>query len=165
MPSSGLPSISVLSLLLLVGCYAPDGGVAPSTGRGFTYISTPYMPLTVTIVDTRTEEPFFVMAIPPGQQLTFKFLDGEGDDSTWTPDRMQWELFPEKSGFGQLSNQLTCPPAHVRRIDLTLRPAPEDPPVPDDESLRVDQFENGTPPEWWTPEGGPVPAGRTRIYD
>lgn len=165
MPSTALLPISVVSLLVLGGCYAPDGGVAPSTGRGFTYISTPYMPLTVTIVDTRTEEPFFVMAIPPGQQLTFKFLDGEGDDSTWTPDRMQWELFPEKSGFGQLSNQLTCPPAHVRRIDLTLRPAPEDPPVPDNETLRVDQFENGTPPEWWTPEGGPVPAGRTRIYD
>jgi hypothetical protein len=154
-----------LAAVLLTGCYAPDGGVMPTTGRGFTYVSTPYMPVTVSVIDTRSEEPFFVMAIPPGQQLTFRFIEGGGDDQVWTPDRMQWELFAQKSYSGSLNNQLTCPPANARRIDVALRESPEEPPTPDTERLRVDQFGTGEKPEWWTPAGGPLPTGRARIYD
>jgi rhodanese-related sulfurtransferase len=150
------------AVLAVGGCYAPDGGFMPASGRGFTYISTPFKPLTVTLVDVRTEEPFFVMAIPPGQQLTFKFLEGKGDDEIWTPDLMEWELFDEPSSMGGLGNAMTVPPANCRRIDLSLRPAPENPPVPDNEQLEI--VDPMVAP-WWTPEGGPKPQRKVRIYD
>ncbi|MGA1516980.1 MAG: hypothetical protein ACO396_04330, partial [Phycisphaerales bacterium] len=81
---TALAATALASLFAIPACYAPDGGFMPATGRGFTYVSTSFKPLTVTLVDVRTEEPFFVMAIPPGQQLTFKFLEGKGDDEVWT---------------------------------------------------------------------------------
>ena len=97
-----------------------------------------------------------------GQQLTFKFLEGKGDDEVWTPDLMEWELFDEISTMGSLNNAMTVPPANCRRIDLALRPAPENPPVPDNENLEI--VDPLTAP-WWTPEGGPKPRGKVRIYD
>ena len=44
----------VVSLAALTGCYAPDGGFNPTSGRGFTYESTSMRPLTVSVIDTRT---------------------------------------------------------------------------------------------------------------
>ena len=155
----------VAAILSVPACYAPDGGFMPASGRGFTYISTPFKPLTITLVDVRTEEPFFVVAIPPGQQLTFKFIEGKGDHQVWTPDLMEWQLFDEPSTFGKLGNQMTVPPASARRIDVSLRPAPEDPPAPDNEELRIVDPLDPKAPEWWTPEGGKAPDSRARIYD
>ena len=76
---------------------------------------------------------------------------------------MQWQLFDETSTFGKLSNQMTVPPASCRRIDLTLRPAPENPPVPDDEQMQI--YDPMLKEPWWTPEGGPMPNSKPRIYD
>ncbi|MGA0172088.1 MAG: hypothetical protein ACO3NL_00405 [Phycisphaerales bacterium] len=160
---TALAVTALASMLAIPACYAPDGGFMPASGRGFTYVSTSFKPLTVTLVDVRTEEPFFVMAIPPGQQLTFKFLEGKGDDEVWTPDIMQWQLFDEVSTFGKLANQMTVPPASCRRIDVTLRPAPENPPVPDDEQMQI--YDPMLKEPWWTPEGGPMPDSKPRIYD
>jgi len=156
-------STALVAVIAAAGCYAPDGGFMPASGRGFTYVSTPMKPLTITLVDVRTEEPFFAVAIPPGQQLTFRFLEGKGDDPVWTPDRMQWELYPKVTTMGQLSNQMTCPPASCRRIDVSIRQAPEDPEVqPHEQPLTRDP--DGKP-VWWTPEGGPLPESDPRIYD
>ena len=50
-----------LAFATLTGCYGPDGGFMPGSGRGYTYQSTSMSPLTISVTDTRTEEAFFVL--------------------------------------------------------------------------------------------------------
>jgi hypothetical protein len=129
---SRIHTITVVSLVAcsVCGCYSPDGAFMPSTGRGFTYISTPTQPVTVTLIDTRTNESFYKMDIPAGQQLTFRFSDGTttNDSAKAKPVTMSWGMWAAGDQVGSLRNQMTAPPASCRRIDITYRTAPEDPP-------------------------------------
>ncbi|MFM7481117.1 MAG: hypothetical protein ACKO4V_08340 [Planctomycetota bacterium] len=124
------PAVAVLAVCCLGGCYSPDGAFMPSTGRGFTYISTPTQPVTVTLIDTRNNESFYKMDIPAGQQLTFRFSDGTttNDSAKAQPVTMSWGMWTAGDQVGSLSNQMTAPPASCRRIDITYRTPPEDPP-------------------------------------
>ncbi len=156
-----LTSIALASLwavaffALLVGCYTPAGGFNPGTGRGFVYISTPTRPVTITLVDTRNGEAFFKLDIPVGEQLTFKFVEGSGTGARMEPTKMLWSVWEAKTEFGSLNNQLICPPESCRRIDVTYRPAPEDPPV--DPTLLI-------PPDSAAPTSGPdTPAGGAQL--
>ena len=60
--------------LFLAGCYGPSGGIYPYSGGGYTYVSSEMRPVTISVIDTRTEEPFFKFEIPAGKQLTMNFL-------------------------------------------------------------------------------------------
>ena len=157
-------SCCILLVLLVAGCYSPSGGAMPHTGRGFVYISTPLQPLTVTIVDTRTEEPFFLMEIPPGKQLTFDFIEDKGDDPVYRPARMRYEVFTAGTQTGRLRNQMTVPGADSRRIDVTVRKDVEYADLPPGHRMRTDQMIDR--PEYWTPEGGPLPgSSKAPLYD
>ena len=107
------------------------------------------------LIDTRTDEAFFTIKLPVGKQLTFKFLDGKGDDPVLTPDRMQWEVWEAPHKSGKLSNQLTVPPSTARRIQVDVRPGPEYPPDSEEYRLRVDEAEDR--PDHWSPSGGELP--------
>ena len=137
------------------GCYAPNGGFMPVSNATFTYISTTWSPKTIRVIDTRTDEAFFTIKLPVGKQLTFKFLDGKGDDPVLTPDRMQWEVWEAPHKSGKLSNQLTVPPSTARRIQVDVRPGPEYPPDSEEYRLRVDEAEDR--PDHWSPSGGELP--------
>lgn len=134
-----------LAATMLAGCYSPAGGAFPTSGRGFVYISTPTRPVTITLVDTRNQETFFKMAIPAGKQLTFKFIEGSGSGSRMEPTKMLWAVWEANTQNGSLDNQMICPPASCRRIDITYRPAPED--MPEDPTLII-------PPDSLTPTDG-----------
>ena len=153
----------VLPLALLAGCYAPDGGFMPGSGRGYTYCSTSMQPLTISIVDTRTQDAFFVMELPPGKQLTFNFLQGGGDDPVYTPDRMIYAVWDNGTVGGHLDNQLTCPPASCRRIDVEIREAPVWPEPDPAVRLRTDQ--EADRPGNASPKGGPIPNNNKKQYD
>ncbi len=158
MPKSA--SALVIASCLLVGCYTTDGGMFPTSGRGYVYISTPTRPVTITLVDTRNQETFFRMDIPPGKQLTFKFLEGSGSGSRAEPTKMVWEVWDEKTEFGSLDNQLICPPSSCRRIDVSFRPAPED--LPPDPTLLIPP---GIAPPIDGPNstvGGPQPTNKPK---
>jgi hypothetical protein len=142
------------------GCYSTKGGLMPTSNATFTYVSETWSPKTIQVVDTRTDEVFFSLTLPVGKQLTFKFLTGGGDNPVVTPDRLQWEVWDAPHSSGKLSNQLTCPPASARRIQVVLRDTPEYPPSPEDYRLRVD--EPGDHPDHWTPQGGVLPKGDDR---
>jgi hypothetical protein len=58
------PIALVAATLVLAGCYGPRGAIYPYSGNGYTYVSTEMKPVTITLFDTRTDEPFFKMATP-----------------------------------------------------------------------------------------------------
>jgi hypothetical protein len=127
-----------------------------------TYNSTEQLQKTITIVDTRTEEPLFTMEIPVGKQLTIQFAADRGDDPVNTPDMMYYQLWDDGRMLGQLRNALTVPNAASRRIDVRVNQEPLFAEAPPDMPLRVDQQQ----PDWWSPKGGPVPESPGRsMYD
>ncbi len=141
-----LRSTIVIGLLsTIVGCYNPGGGFMPQTGRGFTYISTSMQPLTISVIDVRNDQAFFSMEIPPGQQLTFNFLPGGGDDPIITPDRMVYAVWPAGTQNGTLDNLLTCPPASARRIEMDIRKGPIWPEPDPSVRLRTDRGDEPGP--------------------
>ena len=152
----------VASTLCLAGCYGPGGGIYPYSGGGYTYVSSEMRPVTISVIDTRTEEPFFKFEIPAGKQLTMNFLEGEGDDPVERPDRMVYAIWDAGTSMGRLTNQLTCPPTGCRRIDYTLRTGPEWREESAEFANRVDGV--SSKPAWWTPQGGRLPK-ESRYYE
>ena len=144
-----------VAVAALSGCYTPQGGIMPYTGGPSTYVSNEQFPATVTLVDTRTDEPFFSIEIPPGKQLVLDFVDGGGDDPVATPDLMRYQIFARGTSTGKLRQALTVPNAASRRIDVDYRPGPEAPPASAERLLRTDELIDR--PAWWTPQGGPLP--------
>jgi hypothetical protein len=115
--------------LLLGGCrsaYFPGGNFR--SANTFTYISTAETPKTITLIDTRSDEPIWSVEIPVGHQLTMSFREGKGDDPVYLPDLMEYRIAPERFYFGRLDNQISVPDEHSRRVVMTLRPSPEYPP-------------------------------------
>ncbi len=161
MPSRSLLLTTTITLLL-AGCYNPRGAFYAHVGQAATYWSTESRPTTITILDTRTGEAFFTVEIPVGKQLVLDFKEGDGDDDVRTPDLMRYEIFDLGTTGGMLRNAITVPGRHARRIDVSLRTAPEYAETPSDDPDRVD-LEN---PDWWSPKGGqkPTDSGIT-IYD
>ena len=156
--------LNVAAALILAGCYSPSGGLIKRRHAANTYYSTENHPATVTIVDTRTAEPFFTIEIPVGKQLTLNFKEGEGDDPVLTPDLMVYQIFDLGTSIGKLRNSVTVPNQYSRRIDVDYRPAPEKADPPPDEALRTDELADR--PDWWTPEGGPRPKDEAKtLYD
>src|SRR5688572_18835336 len=111
---------------LLPGCYVPGGdGFSTDT---HTYVSTPWQPYTVTLKDTRTGKDFWSIDVPVGKQLVVQFKKDEGIPNSPTPDLMRWEIMESGEMFGDLDNSIPVPPSDgSRRLDPTLRPAPEPP--------------------------------------
>ena len=142
--------------LLLAGCYGPRGAIYPYSGNGYTYESSEMRPVTISLVDTRTEEPFFKLEIPAGKQLTMNFIEGEGDDPVERPDRMVYSIWDIGTSTGRLTNQLTCPPTGCRRIDYLVRTGPEWREEPAEYGDRYDGMTKR--PSWWTPQGGELPT-------
>ncbi len=161
---TALPAVfvAVLSTLTLQGCYGPRGSWYPYSGNGYTYESSEMQPVTITIFDTRTEEPFFKLEIPAGKQLTMNFLEGKGDDPVLRPDRMVYSIWNAGTSTGRLTNQLTCPPEGSRRIAYEIRQVPEWREEPPEFENRIDGVTGQ--PAWWTPQGGPLPH-ETKFYD
>lgn len=154
--------LTISTMLLLCGCYYPRGAWYAHVGQAATYWSTESRPTTITILDTRTMEPFFTVEIPVGKELVLNFKEGEGDNEVQTPDLMLYEVFELGKTTGTLHNSMSIPDRFSRRIDVTYRPAPEYAKTPPDEQDRIDQSK----PDWWSPEGGPKPNNAAlEMYD
>ncbi len=163
--SAGILVLSVMTMLASAGCHLPQGGLFRHTGGSQTYYSTETRPTTITLVDVRTGEALFAMDIPAGKQLTIDFDEGEGDDPVYRPDLLRYQIFDIGTRIGKLRSSLTVPPANVLRIDVSFREGNELRPAPYNPELRADQTANL--PDWWTPEGGPLPDEdvKATMYD
>ncbi|MCL4743122.1 MAG: hypothetical protein KJZ54_13070 [Phycisphaerales bacterium] len=116
-----------------VGCgiaYRPyfDPGGSGASIDEYTYVSEPYAPQTITVVDTRTGEAVFAMDVPVGQQLVINFDDKRIQSEEWMSGVMRWRLMPAGHMYGRLTNRIAVPPPSSRRVDVTLRATPEFPP-------------------------------------
>jgi len=159
-----LGALALLVVGTLSGCMHRQGGTMFSGPKSaITYYSTESLQKSVTVVDTRTEQPVFSMDIPVGKQLTIQFMADKGDDPVNTPDMMYYQVWDLGTTVGQLRNSMTVPNAASRRIDVRVNQGAAYAEAPPDMPLRVDQQQ----PDWWSPRGGPVPEdkGRSMYHD
>lgn len=124
-------SVALCAMLLAAtgpgGCFYNEGGLGMSEDK-HVYVSRSHQPWTVTVRDTRTGQAFWSVDVPVGKKLVVQFLEGQGSENSFTPDLMQWGLMDEGDGYGNLTNSLPVPGRDVRRLEPTLRAAPELPP-------------------------------------
>ncbi|HVU63748.1 MAG TPA: hypothetical protein VHC70_07220 [Phycisphaerales bacterium] len=114
----------VMCLAFLSGCYS-EGGPGFAIDQ-HVFVSRPWQPWTVTLRDTRTGQEFWSMDVPVGKRLILSFSTNTGTKDKYTPDKMNWSLVDESEDFAVLlSNSLPVPPADSRRLEPTLRSAPE----------------------------------------
>ncbi len=152
---TALLACGLASTLTLPGCYTTETNLLSTTMGTFTYESTVMRPVTIKVIDIRTEEPIFTMEVPVGQQISFHFDETGGDDAVLRPAKMSWAMWDKGTAFGSLSNSLSVPGRDARRIEYTLRAAPEYAPQSPEAAMRAD--EASTRPEWATEAGGPAP--------
>ena len=156
MLSRGLIMAAGLTVAVAVGgCYSPGGALLPFSGQAIVYVSTEMKQPSVELIDLRSDDVIFRMDVPPGKQLVIYFVPGDGDDPALRPDLMQYDLQDAGTSTGRLQNSITVPAATARRIDVFYNQGTkyaEQPPQPE---LRTDEQANR--PDWWTPEGGPMP--------
>lgn len=107
----------------LTGCVGSDMFSGSSTDR-HVYESTTWQPKTVTLIDTRTGETAWSVDVPVGQAIVVSFSEGTGPNE-YRPDEIKWEMAPIGRTIITPMNRQPCPPAYARRLDMTLRAAPE----------------------------------------
>jgi hypothetical protein len=120
------------SSMMMTGCLKPLVTNSPGGQMrqmdSFTYISTPFEPLSVTLYDNRDKEPLWTVDVPVGKKVTIRFLKNQSEDSTARrPDIMQWEIYDEKNRRANLTSTMAVPPANSRLLKVSLRDGPEYP--------------------------------------
>lgn len=162
--STAALALAMASVLTLAGCYSTETTLFSTTTGSFSYASTAMRPVTITIIDIRTEEPVFKMDVPVGQQLSFHFDETGGDDPVLRPAKMSWSMWESGNSFGSLTNTLSVPARDARRIEYSLRNSPEYAPQPVLAPMRAD--EASSKPEWATEAGGPAPEHNSKkLYE
>lgn len=157
-------ALGFLALASASGCHTPSGGFFSFSGGSQTYYSNEMMQKSITMIDTRTNEVFFRIDIPPGKQFTYDIDAGDGDDPVNRPDIMFYEVMDQGTQTGKLHNSLTVPNASCRLIKVDIRRGVEYAAEKPDRQLRTDEVQDR--PAWWSPEGGPLPEDKkASMYD
>lgn len=136
----------------LGGCFYANQMLSKSAGGNmssddtYTYISTPYEPLTVTLYDNRDNEPLWTVDVPVGSKVSLRFLENKvKDGTTRRPDIMQWAIYDQSRRTARYDNTMAVPPAESRMMRVSLRQGPEFP----EERIEEQQFPN--PDHQWLP--------------
>ncbi|MBY0112655.1 MAG: hypothetical protein K2Y21_07530 [Phycisphaerales bacterium] len=126
-----VPGIAVLALgaaaFTLAGCNIYRQGGSLRSNDTFTYIADEHYPVTVTLMDTRTNEPVWTADVPVGKQLTIRFHEAQYPDNPANPDAMRWRFFDKPTRAGELGSVMAVPNKFSRRIDTSIRSSPEYP--------------------------------------
>lgn len=145
-----LIALTLLSTLALGGCFKQlvsnePGGNMRSTDS-FTYISTPFEPLTVTLYDFRDSEPLWTVDVPIGSKVTVRFLENQAKEGTTRrPDIMQWAIYDKDKRRTDLENKMAVPGSDARMLKVSIRDGVEYP----DEEIEPVEFED--PSREWVP--------------
>jgi len=122
--------------LLMAGCNVQtlwkdqlrQSGPLKYSRDAHTYVSTPDQPLTITLIDTRTDEIVWSIDVPVGKQLSMMFKRDKGAEGEFMPDLLTWDLFEPRKRFGKRAQSQPVPPEGARLLDVTIR-EPEAPPA------------------------------------
>lgn len=116
------------------GCYLAPGlrpGGGQRSNDEYTYMSTPWEPLTVTLYDRRENEPLWTVDVPIGSKVSIRFYaDKKGSGTAYRPDVMRWEILDAKRNYARLSNAMAVPPADSRLLRVSVRQ--DTPAMPDE---------------------------------
>ncbi len=127
--SRGVLGVALGVALLAGGCTTfsgqHPGGRAASIDQ-YTYVSTPYMPITVTLRDVRDGSELWSVDVPVHQKLVVRFYENKTRDNPQLPAVMRWQLMGERD-TRSLANQMPVPGSPVRRLEMVLRDGPEFP--------------------------------------
>lgn len=122
---------AALAMALSTGCFGHNPGGNMSSNDFFTYESTPHMPLSVTLVDTRDGSELWSVDVPVGQKLAMGFHEERSRQADIdTPDLMRWEIYSASLRSNSLRNAMAVPPSEARRLELVVREGPEYPVAP-----------------------------------
>lgn len=116
---------TTLALVTLSGCNIYRQGGSMRSNDTFTFVSNEFYPVTVTMVDVRTNEPIWTADVPVGKQLTFRFHERQYLDNPANPDAMRWQFFDKPTRGGELNSVMACPDKYSRRMDVSIRKTPE----------------------------------------
>ncbi len=143
-------ALAITATLAMTGCFKSlysntPGGNMRSTDS-FTYISTPFEPLTVTLYDHRDDEPLWTVDVPIGQKVTIRFLENRAKDGTTRrPDIMQWAIYDQTKRRASLENTMAVPGPDARLLKVSIRDGIEYP----EEKTKPQQFPD--PDRQWVP--------------
>jgi len=147
-------TLASLSLVLscVPGCFyikqltkrSPGGNT--TSDDTYTYVSTPYEPLTVTLYDTRDQEPLWTVDVPIDSKVTIRFRENKIREGTpRRPDIMDWVIYDQEDRWERLENSMAVPPAWARLLRVSLRNGPEYPKEP----IEAQSFPD--PKDTWVP--------------
>lgn len=154
----------------LTGCAIAPGLTPGGPQRSideFTYVSTPWEPLTVTLLDRREDMPLWTVDVPIGSKVSIRFYENRDTSGTaMRPDLMRWEIFDESRRRARLSNAMAVPGAESRLLKVTLRDStPEYPEEKPDAPELVDPNRNWVPVQPRRFRGVPISEpGREGTY-
>jgi hypothetical protein len=125
---------TVAATALLLGALAAGACSVPGYWEGgsrasndlHTYVSRPYAPKTISLVNTVTGETLWSVDVPVGKQLVIRFNDNKTDDPV-NSSIMWWDIMEVSTDYRSLQNKMPVPAPEYRRIDMELRDAPEYP--------------------------------------
>ena len=115
-------SLTILAASILGGCAMPGG--AMYSADKFCYVSDSHTPTTISLLDTRTRQVVWSTEIPVGQQLVISFFEGS-DPAANMPDVMKYGFTKAGNWSASLQSSIPVPGAESRRVDCTIRTAPE----------------------------------------
>ena len=141
--------------LPLGGCFYARQSFSKNPGGNmrqddsYTYVSTAYEPLTVTLYDNRDNEPIWTVDVPIGSKVSLRFRENKVKEGTARrPDIMEWVIFDQNKRTARYENMMAVPSAESRMMRVSLRNGPEFPeeriedqtfPDPDHEWLPVEE--------------------------
>ncbi|MBL4810315.1 MAG: hypothetical protein JKY43_09715 [Phycisphaerales bacterium] len=161
-----LIALAFLALFMMIlpmgGCFYAKQAFSKTSGGNmnsddsYTYVSTPYEPLTITLYDNRDNEPLWTVDVPIGSKVSLKFLKNKAKEGTTRrPDIMQWVIYDQQRRTARYDNTMAVPAAESRLMRVSLRNGPEFPeekpeeqifPNPDHQWLPVEpkQYRSGS---------------------
>lgn len=134
-------ALSALSGCDMINTMKPGGRMASLDQH--TYVSSPYSPKTIRLVDTRTLEELWSMDVPVDQKLIIRFYPDKSEGNLDNPDVMRWDLIPASQRSTLLDNEMPVPAAWARRIEWEIRSGPEY--APDGPPVVTDIMPGGGP--------------------
>jgi hypothetical protein len=118
----------ILAAVGVVGTVLLGTVVLGGCEEKYVYRSGPYVPQTVTLVNTSTGERVWSYDVPVGQELTMHFVHGPDRATELGYDEMTWTVGPAGQSMSPpVKSRMKVPPPNSRRVDVTTRPGPEMP--------------------------------------